>query len=169
MVNSAPKKLRRMGVFVFFAALLGATGIYQKFAKAATGVGTAVQEVISALSVVAVSNLDFGTAAQGDALKIIAPGAADNPENGSFKVSGEPGKAYTIQLPADGTVKMIVSPGNTAQTQIAVNQFKSFPATSGVIGTAGTQMLYVGGSRSAILTNQTRGKYSGTFTVVVTY
>lgn len=160
---------KRVSVCALFLGVIAALGHFQKWAKAASGVGTAVQEVIAALSVVSVSNLDFGIAAQGDALKTIVPGVAENPENGSFKVTGEPGKAYTIQLPADGTVKMITGAGNTTALQIVVNQFKSYPPTSGVIGTAGTQTLFVGASRSALLTNQTRGKYTGTFTVVVTY
>jgi hypothetical protein len=139
-------------------------------AFAASTTGTARQVVISAISIANVSDLEFGTAAAGDAAKIVAPGSAENAENGSFTVSGQANTAYTITLPSDGSVTLVTGGGGTNET-IAVNTFASFPAAgaNGLLGAGGSQSLFVGATRAALSAAQVAGSYTGTYTVTVVY
>ena len=134
----------------------------------ASAVGHAVQEVLVALSINSISDLNFGQGVQGDSPKTIAPGTIENSENASFQITGEPGKAYVIQLP-QSDIKMITGTGNTPQTQISVTNFQVNPSLGGFLSPSGSQMLFVGATRAALLPNQARGLYSGAFTVIVTY
>ncbi len=148
------------------AALLGmATQV-----NAASTTADALQIVTAAISIVKVSDLDFGTAAQGAVAKTVAPGAAEDAENGSFTVTGTPAAAYTITLPANSIVVMQTGAGGANET-IAVDSFLSFPAAgaNGVIGGAGTQLLLVGATRAALGAAQVAGSYIGAFTVDVVY
>lgn len=137
---------------------------------AASTTGTAVQVVTAAISIVNVSNLDFGSAPQGDAAKTVAPGAADNADNGSFTVSGQASTAYTITLPANSVVVMQTA-GGGVNKDIAVDSFASFPAAgaNGMIGVGGSQLLLVGGTRAALGAAQQAGNYTTTYTVTVVY
>ena len=139
---------------------------HQAFAASTTG--NAIQQVIAALSITNVSDLDFGSAAPGDALKVVAPGAAENAENGSFTVTGQPSTAYTITLPADGTVTMITGGGGANET-IAVSSFSSFPSGTGMLNGSGTQTLLVGATRAALGASQVAGSYTASYTVTVVY
>lgn len=153
-------------------ALALSTSYFQKeIAQAASDTAQAIQTVQAAIGINQVSDLDFGTAVQGDAAKTVVPGAAENAENASFNVTGEPGLAYTITLPADGAVTMITAGGATANEQIAVNSFVSNPAAgaNGLLSGAGTQSLFVGATRAALLATQVTGAYSSNFTVDVVY
>lgn len=135
---------------------------------AASTTGDAVQVVTEAISITNVSDLDFGTAVQGDASKTVAPGAVENAENGSFNVVGNPSATYTITLPA--STSMITGGGGANET-IAVNTFLSFPAAgaNGVLSGAGTQLLLVGATRAALGAAQVPGNYTGAYTVTVVY
>lgn len=139
-------------------------------AHAASTTGTAKQVVISALAITNVSDLDFGTAAPGDAAKLVAPGTSENAENGSFTVAGQANTAYTITLPADGTVTMVTGGGGANET-IAVDTFTSYPAAgaNGLLDGTGNQPLYVGATRAALGAGQVAGNYAGTYTVTVVY
>jgi hypothetical protein len=128
---------------------------------------------LASLSIAKVSDLDFGSAPQGDATKTVAPGVAEDASNASFTVSGQPSTAYTITLPTDGVVTMTTAGGGAANKIINVNGFASFPsaasAGSGLLGVGGTQLLLVGAARDALLAGQTTGSYTGAFTVSVVY
>ena len=139
-------------------------------AHAASTTGTARQVVISALSIANVSDLDFGTAPAGDVAKTVAPGSSENADNGSFTVTGQANTAYTITLPADGTVTMTTAGGGVDKT-IAVDSFASFPAAgaNGLLSAGGTQSLFVGATRAALSATQVAGTYTGTYTVTVVY
>jgi len=138
--------------------------------QAASSTGTARQIVIAALSIANVSDLDFGTAAAGDVAKTVAPGTAENADNGSFTVTGQAATAYTITLPADGVVVMTTGGGGANET-IAVDTFVSSPAAgaNGVLSAGGTQSLFVGATRAALGASQLPGTYTGTYTVTVVY
>lgn len=135
---------------------------------AASTTGTAKQVVIQAIAITNVSDLDFGSAPPADAAKTVAAGTTDGPANGSFNVTGEPNKSYTITLPADGAVTMTTGAGGTNQT-IAVGTFTSFPSANGTLSNSGSQTLLVGATRAALSASQTPGTYTGTYTVTVVY
>lgn len=153
------------------AIALSSSYFKNEIAQAASDTAQAIQVVQAAIGIAQVSDLDFGTAVQGDAAKTVAPGAAENAENASFQVTGEPGLAYTITLPANGSVIMITGAGVAANEQIAVNNFVSNPAAgaNGLLSAGGTQSLFVGATRAALLATQVTGAYSDTFTVDVVY
>jgi len=151
------------------ASLILVMSFSTKQANAASTTADALQTVTAAISIAKVSDLDFGTGAQGDGAKAVAPGAAENAENASFTVTGEASQAYTISLPADGSVVMSTGGGGTADTEIGVEGFTSFPDTTGTLGAGGTETLYVGATRDALRATQTPGSYSGVFTVTVVY
>ena len=153
------------------AIALSSSYFKHEIAQAASDTAQALQIVQAAIQIAQVSDLDFGTAVQGDAASTVAPGAAENAENASFLVTGEPGLAYTITLPANSTIVMTTGAGLAANEQIAVNNFASNPAAgaNGLIGVGGTQSLFVGATRAALLAGQVTGSYSDTFTVDVVY
>jgi hypothetical protein len=80
-----------------------------------------------------------------------------------FTVTGQPGSAYSIGLPANGTVTI-----TGAGTPMTVNTFTS--SLSGNAGNTGTgsQDLYVGATLG-VAGSQSAGTYTGTFTVTVNY
>lgn len=162
------KSYKRMTALVTALALC--LLFVNKEALAASANGTARQIVIAAISIVNNSDLDFGTAAQGDAQKTVAPGAAENAENGSFTVSGQASTAYTITLPADGVVIMQTGGGGANET-IAVDSFVSNPAAgaNGMLSAGGSQALYVGATRAALGAAQVAGTYTATYSVTVVY
>jgi hypothetical protein len=81
----------------------------------------------------------------------------------TFTVSGTPGAAYSIGLPASVTLN---GPGTNTMT---ANAFSSSPATPGALSAAGTQTLYIGATLN-LIANQAGGTYtSGNFTVTVNY
>lgn len=165
------KKSRIIVTFAVLGLFFGLTQFKTQVAQAASDTAQVLQVVQAAIGIAQVSDLDFGTAVQGDAAKTVVPGAAENAENASFNVTGEPGLAYTITLPANGTIVMTTATGLTANEQIAVNNFVSNPAAgaNGLLSGAGTQSLFVGASRAALLATQVTGSYSDTFTVDVVY
>lgn len=155
---------------VAFTAALALTVGSMNSSFAASTTGTAKQVVIAAISIANVSDLDFGTAPAGDAAKTVAPGTSEDAENGSFTVSGAANTAYTITLPADGTVTMTTGGGGANET-IAVSTFTSSPAagSNGLLSGTGTQNLYVGATRAALGAAQVAGNYTATYTVTVVY
>lgn len=161
---------RKFSAGIAIVAIFGTAALtHDQWAQAASTTANALQVVITSISITKVSDLDFGSAAQGDAAKTVAPGAAENAENASFTVAGEPSTAYTITLPADGAVKMVTAGGGAANKEINVTSFASSPSGTGTIGAGGTQTLFVGATRDALLAGQTTGSYSGAFTVAVVY
>lgn len=138
---------------------------------AAVGTAQALQVVETAISIQKESDLDFGTAVQGDAQKTVSAGTSEDSENASFKVSGQPNKAYTIALPENDTVIMTTGAGSGIEQMIPVNNFHSYPAqgANGLLDATGEEMLYVGATRDALLPNQEAGNYAANFTVTVVY
>lgn len=81
-----------------------------------------------------------------------------------FTVSGTPSAAYSISLPANGTV--FLSDG--ASGSMALNSFTSSPNGSGVLSGGGTAQVNVGATLT-VGNNQASGSYSGSFSVTVNY
>jgi hypothetical protein len=139
--------------------------------KAAWAISTtanALQVVIASLAISKVSDLDFGSAAQGDAAKVVPAGTAEATDNASFAISGAPSTAYTITLPSDGVVVMQTA-GGGLNKDIAVNTFTSFPSSTGMLDGSGNQLLLVGATRASLGASQVTGSYTGSFTVSVVY
>ena len=78
-----------------------------------------------------------------------------------FTVGGEGGQAYSIALP--GSALSLGGPTvDTWTTDVAS------PVISGTLGSAGTQIFYVGATLH-VPANQAAGSYTGSFNVTVTY
>lgn len=137
---------------------------YTTGGKNATASATASVPVIATLGLSKVSDLSFGSGVQGDSSKIITAGGAGSAQ---FTVSGEPNTAYNITLPTNAL--MTTGDGVGATKQVTVGTFTSSPSGSGSLGAGGSQSLYVGATRAALLSNQVTGSYSGSFTVTVAY
>lgn len=122
-----------------------------------------------AIAVSAISELNFGTAAQGDPLKTVPPGTSENAENASYRVTGDPNRAFTITLPANGN--MTTTGGTGANYRISVTAFVSFPAAgaNGLLNGSGQQMVYLGATRAAIRVTQIVGTYTRTIRLTVVY
>ena len=150
------------------ATMIAAASLMGQYAFAAATTGNAVQVVTAAIAITNVSNLDFGSAPQGDAQKTVSPGAAESAENGSFTVTGTPNATYTITLPSNGSVIMQTGSGGANET-IAVNNFTSFPSGNGTLSAGGSQLLLVGATRAALGTSQVIGSYTAAYTVTVVY
>lgn len=126
--------------------------------------------VAAPIGITYVSDIDFGSKlVANDPAGTVAPGTAENATNGSFQVTGDANRAYTITLP--GTATMATPGGATARYRIALSTFRSFPAAgaNGLLNAAGQQLLFVGATRAAIRGNQVAGPYNGTYTVTVVY
>ena len=153
-------------------AVLAVAGIYSiKQANAASSDNTtadATCTVIASISITKTQDLQFGNASQSDVAKTVDP-AADTTNSAAFTVAGQASTAYDITLPADATITMITGAGGTADEQIDVDSFASSPSGSGNTGAGGSQTLYVGATRAAILATQTAGSYTASFTVTVAY
>jgi hypothetical protein len=158
--------MKRMTTMKLLATglLAAAIALPAKQAFGVAGTGTARQIVIAAIAIANVSDLVFPQASPGAAAATVAPGTAENGNNGSFNVTGQANTAYTITLPS--TINMT----NGANT-IAVNTFVSFPAAgaNGLLNASGSQLLLVGATRAALAANQALGTYTGTYTVDVVY
>lgn len=141
-------------------------------AQAATSTAQALQVIESQIAIATISNLDFGTATQGDTGKTINPGTSEDSENASFLVTGEPNKTFSILLPANDEVKMYLG-GNAGATDpneiISVDDFLDSENGAATLDNNGEFTFFVGASRSDILATQTRGSYSGNFDVTVVY
>lgn len=149
-------------------ALASLTTLVPFSVHAATDTADAIVTVEAAIAITQQADLDFGTVVQGDAAGTVAPGDATAAE---FLVTGQPSTAYTITLPANSTVVMTTGAGDTAQRQIAVDDFTSNPAAgaNGALDGSGEQTLRVGATHAAIAADQETGSYSATFTVEVVY
>ncbi len=149
-------------------ALVSSSVMFSNEVKAASATAQALAVVTAAINIVQVSDLDFGSSVQGDGSLAVATGDASAAE---FTVSGEPSTAYTITLPADGTIIMQTGAGASADEQIAVDSFVSAPAAgaNGLLDGTGSETLKVGATRAALSATQVTGSYTTNFTVDVVY
>ena len=127
----------------------------------------AKMKVISGLTVTRVSDLIFTEAAAGAPAETVDPSTTETDSNASFAITGEAGKAITVTLPTNGTVKMMTGGGGSPDNEIAVDDFINNTLTN--IGGAGTAELYQGATRAALSATQAAGDYEADFTVDVVY
>jgi hypothetical protein len=120
------------------------------------------------IKITVVSGLDFGNGGPGDIAKTIAPGTSETSSNASFEVSGDANTAYTITLPASGT--MTTGNGQNTDT-INLTNFQSFPTAgaNGLLNVSGIQNLFLGATRAALKVTQRQGTYTGSYTMTVVY
>ncbi|AEG91846.1 DUF4402 domain-containing protein [Ramlibacter tataouinensis] len=130
-----------------------------------------------ALSVTPVAPLAFGRFAAGTGGQVtISAGGVRTASGGvvllssaggspaQFSLAGEPHAAYSIGLPADGSVVLTNAAGHT----MPVQSFFSSPSGSGQLGPGGTQTMSVGASLG-VAAGQRVGNYSGSFQVFLNY
>lgn len=118
------------------------------------------------IKVTQVSDLDFGTGIPGDFSKVIPAGTSENSTNGSFSVTGDANRSYSIVLPSSATLQTGKGPKSDT---ISISNFLSFPSGNGVLGVTGAQNVFVGATRSALRLTQKAGLYSGSYSITVVY
>lgn len=170
------KRLRQLisGLVCLFIAATG-NAVAHSFAASATGHITA--EVITTLTAVETSQMNFGKFSPGpqggelilttensiSVLGSVWPGSGTH-NAASFYVTGDPGAAYTITLPSS-PVK--ITHMGTART-MTVEDWQSVPAPSPGAGMLenGAQTVYVGATlKIGTLTDNPAGIYTGTYTI----
>lgn len=129
---------------------------------------TARMSIVHKINIKKISDLNFGEASPGDGPKTVAPGIAENFENASFEIQGEPLRNYQIVLPPNNSVKMITGSGGVHR-EVTIREFASIPNRAGFLDSNGRSFLFVGATREAISPNQKTGDYSGQFYVTVVY
>lgn len=123
--------------------------------------------VIRILAISSISNLNFAEGVQGDAAKVVPSGSSENVSNGSFAISGEPFRTFSITLPS--TALLTTGGGVGPERQIQVSNFTSTPSIIGALSSSGTATLFVGAMRNGLLGNQVRGSYIGTYPIAAVY
>jgi hypothetical protein len=96
------------------------------------------------------------------AVVLVAQGAS--PSAARFAVNGTPNTSFSISLPANGEVVLADAGSHT----MAVNDFVSSPAGSGVLLGNGSSQVAVGATL-VVGTGQATGSYSGSFGVTLNY
>ena len=171
------KRLRHLiaGLVCLFTAAISNATAQGLLSASATGHITA--EVISTLTAVETSQMNFGKFSPGplggelilttensiSVLGSVWPGSGTH-NSASFYVTGDPGVAYTITLPSS-PVK--ITHIGTART-MTVEDWRSVPAPSPGAGMLenGAQMVYVGATlKVGPLTDNPVGIYTGTYTI----
>jgi len=159
-------------------ALVGLTlGTYAFAAQnSATGTGTANARIITAISIVPGTALNFGDVVPSGAVGTVTVtsagvrssaggatlGSATGVAAGAFTVNGQASATYAITLPAAPAT--VTSGANT----MTVDTFTSTPGPTGALSVAGTQALAVGATLN-VGVNQAAGSYTGTYQVTVAY
>ncbi|GEJ57364.1 DUF4402 domain-containing protein [Anaeromyxobacter diazotrophicus] len=163
---------RRRALRAVIAA--GAALLALPAAASNTASGTANAEVVQPIAIAAVQTLEFGklVAGTGGTVAVSVAGArtpsggvialaSPAPRAATFTVTGDSGAAYTVTLPADGSVTL----SDGALHTMAVDSFTS--DTTGTI-TGGSVTLTVGATLT-VGNGQAQGAYTGTFPVSVDY
>lgn len=166
-------------VTVAALALVGLSlGAYASAAQnSATGTGTANARIITAISIVPGTALNFGDIVPSAAAGTVAVstagvrtsaggatlGSATGVAAGAFTVSGQANATYALTLPANGVVTV-----TSGANSMGVNSFVSNPSGTGTLSAGGSQALAVGATLSVGI-NQAAGSYTGTYQVTVAY
>lgn len=129
------------------------------------------------LSIGSMQSLSFGKFAAGSGGSVlIAPSGARSAAGGvallssgpgtaaHFKLTGDPDTIYSVTVPANGTVNLTNSEGQS----MALSDFTVSPSLSGQLNALGRQSLAVG-ARLNVGPLQPSGSYSGDFVVYVDY
>lgn len=143
--------------------------------EAATGTGTVCAEIVSGVTIVSATSLDFGQCVAGSVRGqvVVAPtggrsgvggvvlGNLRSGSAGSFQIWGAINTTYSITLPRS----VVISNGALTMT---VDHFESDPMSTGSFGDLGYGVLSVGATLN-VGPHQARGLYLGTYDVVVVY
>jgi len=153
----------------------------QQFASASN---TANAKIVAALTLTAVTPLDFGTMSVPTAPVNVSVSTTSGrtssvlanidlliqdapPTAAAYTVGGETGYAYAITLPANGVVTI-----SNGTVSMAVNGFNAETASEGT-GLAGTIISsgdnFTVGATLVLGTSQAAGTYAGSFNVTVAY
>jgi hypothetical protein len=170
------KRFRQLisGLVCLFTA---ATGNAAAQALSASATGHITAEVITTLTAVETSQMNFGKFSPGpqggelilttensiSVLGSVWPGSGTH-NAASFYITGDPGAAYTITLP---TSPVRITHMGTART-MTVEDWRSVPAPSPGAGMLedGAQTVYVGATlKIGTLTDNPAGIYTGTYTI----
>lgn len=171
------KRLLRLisGLICLFIAATGSVAAQSLLSASATGHISA--EVITTLSAVETSQMNFGKFSPGpqggeliltpentiSVLGGVWPGGGTH-NAASFYVTGDPGAAYTITLPSS---PVEITHMGTART-MTVEDWRSVPAPSPGAGMLenGAQTVYVGATlKVGTLIDNPVGIYTGTYTI----
>ncbi len=144
-------------------------------AHAADGTANATATVSAALSVTKQADLRFGGFTPGTSGTGTINATSGSTTNGvvkvgntngpaQFLVTGTPGNAYTVSVPAPGAVSLT---GPVGATPMPVT-FSADVASIEPLNGAGTDSFNVGGILT-VNANQTAGSYTAPFTVTVDY
>ena len=156
------------------AAVLAA--LYSQTARAADVTGTATAEVLAPLAISQTTQMNFGDVAGDSAsattVVLTTAGATSSvdgaytggsPAAGAFAVTGGASLAYSITLPADGTV-VLTGPG----VDMDVDGFNHDAGGSPALDGTGNDSFNVGATLS-LGAGQVAGTYNGSYTVTVDY
>lgn len=149
------QKLSRLFTLVFATTVASAGWAQSLLAGQALAFGSFAAGTGGTVTISAAGARSFGG---GVTLVSSGSGAA-----ASFGVSGNANATYAITLPANGVVSLTSGPNS-----MAVNNFTSNPAPTGLLSVGGSQTLMVGATLS-VGSNQAIGSYSGSFNVTVVY
>ncbi len=141
-----------------------------------TATANATAGIASALTIVKVTDLQFGMFVSGIGGNVVVSTSGTRTSAGpipltlsanpvgaaSFTVTGGANYVYTISLPTTISIA-----GPTGSTMV-VNQFTTNPTATGTLSAGGTSVITVGATLQ-ISGNQVPGAYTGTFTVTVNY
>jgi hypothetical protein len=146
------------------------------FAASATANSTA--DIVAAISIAKDTGGDLGfgyAVASGTAGTVVIANDGTRTCNGgvtciaggttsaaSFTVTGQANYTYAITLPSSVTLT------DGASNNMTVDTFTSNPATTGTIGSGGSQTIAVGATLN-VTASQAAGTYTGTFDVSVDY
>ncbi len=166
--------------FTMAASILGlgifaAGPAHAQFGSATTS-ANASATVISAITLVKTSDLNYAAAVPGGTpgTIVMTPAGVRSATGGttlgsglgasaaSFTVLGQPSATYSITLPSSSTLTFAVS--NT----MTVDTFTSSPSGTGTLSAGGSQTLNVGGTLN-VGASQATGLYAGSFNVTVAY
>jgi hypothetical protein len=161
------KQIKQLGWILTASGLMAQGALAQSASDSASALATIT--IKRKIQIEKQTDLNFGEAYQGDEADTVAFDDAEG-RNAEFIVTGREGATFTVDLPDNGTVQMIAGAGNSAQTQINVNDFDSNLGGDGSTGSiVGETTLTVGATRDAILEDQEEGNYEATFNVTVAY
>jgi hypothetical protein len=170
--------IRNNKLLIAAGAAALSTCMYSTMSTAASVTANASANVLAPLAIAAGANaMNFGDVS-GDAtaattVVLTTAGTTSSPDGastagtpsaGDFDVTGAPGLAYDITLPADGVVVLT----NAAGPDMSVDSFTSSLGASGTLSAGGTQSFTVGATLT-INTNQAAALYTGTYDVTVNY
>jgi hypothetical protein len=159
-------------------------------AQSATATANAQARIVSAISIASSRNLDFGSispGASGGTVQVAATLASARTLTGAnltatvgavtsatFTVTGDGGATYAItRIPATATNLVLTSGANTMNALLVVSTAAGAGAEtvtgliSGVTGTDGTQIIYVGGTLT-VGAAQAAGLYTNTAGISLT-